>query len=192
MKIFLLFWGWVALSIPTFTCANTALLIIDLQRGVTEAEGPYSIGGERSEQLLQNVLEHLQIVREKGYQVIFIVNQWPAWRFLENWWFDNAFRVGSPWADLDPRLGTPEILLVKSYADAFSNPNLDLLLRQKQVDKLLVAGLFADACIYATVKTAIKKGHTVGVLANAVVTKKAENLVTALSALEKIGAEIIH
>ncbi len=190
--IFLLTFTLGFLRLPSVGAADTALVLIDFQRGVTEAQGPYSIGPSRSAQLIHNALTHLQAAQEQGLPVIFVVTQWPKWRLLENWWFRNTFRVGNPWADLDPRFGKPETLLIKSHADAFTNPALGKLLRQWGVRKLVLAGLFADACVRATTKTALEKGYPVSILADAVVTRKVEDFPAALATLKQLGAVILQ
>lgn len=51
--------------------------------------------------------------------------------------------------------------LKKSNNDGFSNPKLDFILRSRNISILLLMGINAAYCVYATAKTAISKGYTI-------------------------------
>jgi nicotinamidase-related amidase len=76
---------------------------------------------------------------------------------------------GSRGAALDPRLHvvSPHYF-AKARADALSSPALDAHLRARQVGRMVLAGVFADQCVYATARGALNRGYAVTLLADAI------------------------
>ncbi len=74
-----------------------------------------------------------------------------------------TLRPGSPWVEVDARLGrlAEEPMLVKLFASAFFGTNLDQLLRDAGCDTVVVAGASTSGCVRATAVDALQYGYRV-------------------------------
>jgi nicotinamidase-related amidase len=72
-----------------------------------------------------------------------------------------TLRPGSPWIEVDARLGRreDEPVLVKLFASAFFGTDLDERLRAGGCDTLNVAGASTSGCVRATVVDAVQHGY---------------------------------
>jgi nicotinamidase-related amidase len=172
---------------------NQALLLIDLQRGVLSPDGPAALGAKRSDALIQAVDRAIDTALINGIPIVFIKNEWSQWRFFENWWFSGAFKKGSEWAQIDPRLLTriPEekrVIFSKPLPSAFSDQNLQIWLENNKVGKLIVGGLFGDKCITSTTIEALECGYIVQLVPNGIVTQDDAGSAPAIEKLINRGA----
>src|SRR6476659_5288923 len=87
-----------------------------------------------------------------------------------------TLRPGSPWVELDARLGrrADEPVLVKLFASAFFGTNLDELLRDAGCDTVVVAGASTSGCVRATAGDALQHGYRVLVPRDAVADRAVE------------------
>lgn len=58
----------------------------------------------------------------------------------------------------------------KSSYDAFTNPSLSKFLWKNKIETLLIAGVFSDACVNATINGAFSKGFSIKILGDLVET----------------------
>ena len=74
-----------------------------------------------------------------------------------------TLRPGSPWVEVDARLGrrSEEPLVVKFFASAFFGTNLDELLRDAACDTVVLAGASTSGCVRATAVDALQYGYRV-------------------------------
>ena len=172
-----------------------ALVLIDLQRGVLTPDGPATLGAKRSDALIQATGRAIDTALKNGIPVAFVKNEWSNWRFLENWWFGGAFKKGSQWAQIDPRLltGIPEDKIVffsKSFPSAFSDTNLEKWLEDKKVGELVIGGLYGDKCITSTALEALEHGYAVRLIPDGIVTRDEAGLAPAIGKLLAKGATL--
>ncbi|MFH1471424.1 MAG: isochorismatase family cysteine hydrolase [Nanoarchaeota archaeon] len=52
-----------------------------------------------------------------------------------------------------------DIIVTKNGYDAFTNPELDRLLKKRQIRYLIVAGVFGDGCVHSTIQSGFSKGY---------------------------------
>lgn len=153
---------------------KSALLILDTQQGVLAHDAPYPVAPGKADVLVAAIQQHILKAQATATPVVLVSNEWPWWRFAENWWFNGAFRKGSRWAEQDPRIrgAAPQApLFSKSIPNALSNPELVHWLKTQHISHLRIAGLFAEACVQATAEDASKHGYTVEILKDAVLNK---------------------
>jgi nicotinamidase-related amidase len=124
---------------------------------------------------------------------ILVLNRFPTDAHLANRLRRGATVEGTSGAQLDARLGNPGAALVvgKTRPSAFSNPELNRLLLEFCVLELTVLGVFAQACVRATVSDAVKRGYRVQVIANAVASDAAWKKRFALWSMRRAGATIV-
>lgn len=172
-----------------------ALILIDLQRGVLSANGPATLGAKRSDALIQATSRAIETALQKGIPIALVKNEWPRWRFMENWWFGGAFRKGSEWTQIDPRLLTnipqgKQTFFSKSFPSSFSDPDLQKWLEDKKVGELIIGGLYGDNCVTSTALDALQRGYAVRLLPDAIVTRDEADLTPTIEKLLAKGAKI--
>jgi nicotinamidase-related amidase len=172
-----------------------ALLLIDMQRGVLSPDGPATLGEQRAESLLRTTERAVDTALEQGMPIALVKNEWSGWRFVENWWFDGAFRKGSDWAQVDPRLlsripAEKQVIFSKSFPSAFSDPNLQGWLEENRVGELVIGGLYGDQCVTATARDALDHGYAVRLVAGGIATRDEADLAPAMGKLVARGATL--
>jgi nicotinamidase-related amidase len=126
-----------------------ALIIIDMQQGsFTESSPRYDA---------QNLIERLNKVaarmRGAGGLVIFIQHEGPV---------GDAHHPDSPGWQLLSGLKFQEgdIVVQKKSCDAFLDTNLETVLKEHSVDRIIVTGCATDYCVDTTVRSALARGYS--------------------------------
>lgn len=121
---------------------NTALLIIDMQRGVVDS----SVGGDA---VIANINTALGRARDAGVPVIWIQH-----------WDDNLVKGSDVWQYVDElKRDESEPLVHKHYGDSFEETDLERLLADRKVGKVVVTGAQTDACVRSTLHGALVRGY---------------------------------
>lgn len=115
---------------------RTAVLIMDYQNRVVAGvvQDPPGVV-ERAAQVLQGA-------RRAGIPVIYIVHQRPG--------ADPNALEGQVHPGVSPAPG--ESVLAKSKPGAFSTTGLDVLLREKGIDTLVLLGTYTSGCVLSTIR----------------------------------------
>jgi nicotinamidase-related amidase len=121
---------------------NTALLVIDVQVGVV-AEA------HKRDEVVWNIRTLVERARRQDVPVIWVQH------------FDENLPRGNEAWELVPELdrGDAEPLIEKSYGDAFEDTELEALLADLGVGRLIVSGAQTDACIRSTLHGALTRGY---------------------------------
>ena len=90
----------------------------------------------------------------------------PHWRRLGRSECVEGTRGALPPPALTPADG--ELVVRKRFFSAFADPRLDPWLRERQVGRLLVAGVYLHGCVRAAVLDAYERGYEVAVVDDAV------------------------
>jgi len=121
---------------------DTALLIVDVQVGVVAK-------AHERDAVVANIAALADRAREAGAPVIWVqhinetlVKGGDAWRIVP---------------ELIPAPGEP--IVEKAYGDAFEDTDLETLLADRQIGRLVVAGAQTDACIRSTLHGALVRGY---------------------------------
>jgi nicotinamidase-related amidase len=121
---------------------NTALLVIDVQKGVVAA-------AHERDAVVANVAGLVEKARGEQVPVVWVQHS------------DEALVDGSDeWRivqELAP--GESEPLIAKHYGDAFEGSDLEDVLSGLGVGRLIVVGAETDACIRSTLHGAITRGY---------------------------------
>lgn len=140
-----------------------ALLVIDFQKGLTDAKRP---AGCNFDEEINNTLLLLEKIRAKGLPVFFFVIGYdqPAVEgglLVRKLPVLSEFINGSDNTELDPRLKPlpQEHLIIKKYFSCFHGTPLAATLSFLQVDTLLITGCITSGCIRATVTDALQHGY---------------------------------
>lgn len=149
--------------------SRTALIVIDLQRQFIEDASPLHVTG--SSDLLAGIGRLAADLRSRAGLVVWVAQQ----RRANVAHSATSTRYGiegahsGTGADLDPRLpidaGSDEIL-IKPRQSAFYSTDLELLLRSRGIERVLLAGVTTNVCVLATAKDAAERDLAVHVLAD--------------------------
>jgi nicotinamidase-related amidase len=129
---------------------NTALLVIDVQNGVVE-------GAHNRDGVIENINTLVDKARAEDVPVIWVQHN-----------DDNLKRDSEAWKyvpELQRRDSEP--LIHKSYGDSFDETELEDVLAERGVGRLVVTGAQTDACIRSTLHGALVRGYDATLVSDA-------------------------
>jgi len=123
---------------------NTALVVIDVQNGVV-AEAV------DRDTVISNINTLVEKARSEGVPVVWVQHH------------DDDLAKGSPEWEYVPELTREESepLIHKTYGDSFEDTNLEEVLAEAGVGRLVVTGAQTDACIRSTIHGGMVRGYDV-------------------------------
>ncbi|HLI31552.1 MAG TPA: cysteine hydrolase [Solirubrobacteraceae bacterium] len=146
---------------------RTALLVMDVQPGIVERLG--------SETLLARLTEAIDAARRAGVQVIFVKVGFrpgypevsarnPSFSRLRDF---ESFIEGVS-SDVHPALAPQrgDIVVTKRRVSAFSGSDLELLLRARTIDSLVLCGIATSGVVLSTLRQAADLDFALAVLAD--------------------------
>ena len=130
---------------------NTALLVIDVQNGIVA--GAYNRDG-----VIGNISTLIDKARAENAPVLWVQHS-----------DDGDLSRGSESWQYVPELvlGESEPVVHKRYADSFEDTDLEKLLAEQRVGRLVVAGAQTDECIRSTIHGAFTRGYDVTLVGDA-------------------------
>jgi nicotinamidase-related amidase len=129
---------------------NTALLVIDVQKGVVE-------GNYERDAVVANVGSLVEKARAEQVPVVWVQHS-----------DDGLVLESDEWQivpELSPAADEPRVR--KSYGDSFEDTNLESVLFELEVGRLIVAGAQTDECIRSTLHGAIARGYDATLVSDA-------------------------
>jgi len=125
---------------------KTALLVVDMQISLID-EGPWN-----SDVLIGKIEKLVEFARQNSVLVVFVTDH----------------RV-EPNMSLHPRLQTEsyDLQITKNFCDSFLNTPLHNELQERDIKRLVIAGLQTDYCIDTTCRRAASLGYTVQLVGDA-------------------------
>ncbi|GIH78460.1 cysteine hydrolase family protein [Planobispora longispora] len=129
---------------------NTALLVIDVQNGVVG-------GAHNRDSVIANINVLLDKARAEGVPVVWVQHS------------DDDLKRGSNEWRYVPELvrRDSEPIVHKNYGDSFEATELEELLAERGVGRLVVTGAQTDACIRSTMHGAFTRGYDVTLVGDA-------------------------
>jgi nicotinamidase-related amidase len=129
---------------------NTALLVVDVQNGVVE-------GAHERDSVVANAGSLVEKARQERVAVIWVQHSG-----------DGLERGTDEWG-IVPELapGDAEPLIEKTYGDSFEATNLETVLSDLGVGRLVVVGAQTDACIRSTLHGAFVRGYDATLVSDA-------------------------
>ena len=141
---------------------NTALLLIDVQRGFEQTN--YWGGHRNNPEAEQKMAMLLAAWREGRLPVIHVKHD--SVNPL------SPLRPGQPGNQIRPEVfpRADEVLFSKTVNSAFIGTSLEAYLRQQGIEKLVVCGMTTDHCISSSVRMAANLGFEVSLIEDATAT----------------------
>ena len=129
---------------------NTALLVLDVQKGVVE-------GAHKRDAVLANIGSLVEKARRERVPVVWVQHS------------DERLAKGSDDWRIVPELtpGDGEPLVQKSYSDAFEDAHHETVLSDLQAGRLVVVGAQTDECIRSTLHGALVRGYDATLVSDA-------------------------
>jgi nicotinamidase-related amidase len=129
---------------------NTALMVIDVQNGVVT-------GTHQRDAVVANIGTLVDKAREEGVPIIWVQHS-----------DENMPKGSDPWQYI-PELARQESepLVHKTYADSFEATDLEDVLTEARVGRLVVTGAQTDECIRSTIHGAFVRGYDVTLVGDA-------------------------
>jgi nicotinamidase-related amidase len=121
---------------------NTALLVIDVQNGVVT-------GNHERDAVVANVGSLVEKARQDEIPVVWVQHN------------DEGLVEGNESWEIVPELApdVSEPIVQKRYGDSFEDTNLESVLSDLGVGRLVVAGAQTDMCIRSTLHGALARGY---------------------------------
>lgn len=139
-----------------------AVLVVDLCRGFTDPASP--LGSECTVEV-ERARVVLDTARGHSVPVVFTTLSFDEGARATTTWLRKVpslagLTPGSPWVEIDPRLGRlpGEPVLAKTGASAFWGTPLTALLVAARVDTVLVLGATTSGCVRASVVDSVQAG----------------------------------
>jgi nicotinamidase-related amidase len=105
----------------------------------------------------------------------------------------GCLEVGTRWYEIEPALGIEgkEVVLNKTSRGAFTTTKINSILRNLQVDQIVVGGISSDACVFLTAVEATELGFEVFLLSDGCATFYEENHQSALSSFRRLWGGVV-
>ncbi|MEP7288475.1 MAG: cysteine hydrolase [Chloroflexota bacterium] len=170
---------------------QTALLVVDLQVDFIDPQGRYPVATHHIEPMLAATNRLIAAAPSHGTQVIYIGNEYSP-RDLANLFRNHSAIKGSDGSQLDSRVSRiNNHYFSKDQSNAFTNPKLDLFLREHNVKQLVLTGVYASACVRGTALAGLKHGYQVSVVSDAVADASDQRRNAALNGLQRKGVAVL-
>ncbi len=166
---------------PAFTVnrSRTAVLIMDYQNDIVGSM-PEEIRGP----LLDHAASIVKAARKAGIPVIYVVVRFrdgypeinPRNRLFLALKESGRLREGTPGADIDPRVAPlpSEVIVTKRRVGAFSDTDLETILRASNISTLVLCGLTTSGVVLSTVRRAADMDYAMVVVSDACADRDAE------------------
>jgi nicotinamidase-related amidase len=191
------------------TLANTALIIIDMQKDFCGNEGyaakMYPLAVQLLREPIEPIKELLSFARESGLTIIHTreghhtnLTDCPwnkRWRSegvragIGNPASGSTLVIGSDQHDIIDELypAPGEDVIDKPGKGSFYATNLELLLKNSMIDNLLITGVTTDVCVHTTLRDANDRGFECLLIEDACAAVDPTNHAAAISMVHKSG-----
>lgn len=155
--------------------SKTAIVVIDLQKGIAAAPArPYS-----SQDVIANAAKLVNAFR-KNRMPVFLVHVNPtaetALRPISDETVARLQAMPADWAEFVPEM-TPEgsdVVITKKQWGAFYGTDLDLQLRRRKIDTIVLCGISTDFGVESTARFAYEYGYQIIFAENAMSSRSDE------------------
>jgi nicotinamidase/pyrazinamidase len=171
-----------------------ALLVIDIQEDYTGTTAKSPFPYKDSERLIATVNKIIEEAVKKNIIILYIRQEFDGFfgRLLSRIFGHGTAIKGNPGTEFDKRITImSNYCFAKSMPDAFSNPNLELFLKENQINELYLVGLDAGACVYFTAKGASKRGYKVSIIKDGIVLLAEKKWDSLLKKYKKSGITLL-
>lgn len=157
---------------------HAALLVIDMQNYFLQIVQP----------VLKNLLRVVQSCRQKKVPTIFTqhghTDPLSDGGILREWWGEVILHGTDDWKFIpEIKIEPKDIVLPKKRYSAFFETELDLILRSKGIQNLIISGVMTNLCCETTARDAFMRDYKVFFLIDGTATGKEEHHLATLKNL---------
>jgi isochorismate hydrolase len=169
----------------SFSTKGAALLVIDMQRFFTDPSSHASF--PEADTIIGNIRLILSTFRDHGLPVIFtrhaVVRGEDA-GMMSRWW-GEVLTVDNPLSAIDERVRplTTETVVRKTRYSAFMGTDLERILDDSKITRLVIVGVMTHLCCESTARDAFMRDHEVYFIVDATASKSEELHLGSLRAL---------
>ena len=168
-----------------------ALLILDIQNDFTSSTAKLPVDPNQAREIIANINKLTAYTQLNGLTPIYIGNEFSRNDIL-NIFRNFAAIIGSEGCKIDERLNVVNNnYFSKNRSSAFTSKRLTAFLKLHNADELYIAGLYGEACVWATVKDAIKLGYRVTVLSDCIASKNDKKRKSVIEKYKKRGVCVL-
>lgn len=154
--------------------SGVSLIVIDIQNDFCHEKGAFSmykhVDLSRIQKAVQSLLSFIDCWRGSNLPLIFIRTIHSEWTDSPSWLSRAGGKAkemhictpdkwGSDFYRIDPR--DASCIVTKNRYSGFFETNLDLILRSRGVDTLLIAGVATNVCVESTARDAFNRNYSV-------------------------------
>jgi maleamate amidohydrolase len=152
------------MSLTFHTSPQPALLLVDVLNGFFSPQGALYYPDVKA--VVDPLRQLRDTARRAGRLIVYVTEQHRAGLFdFEGLHLPPHLVHGEtdavPFEDFVPADTPNEVTLPKRRYSAFYGTDLDMLLREQHVDRLVIAGVKTNVCVRATVQDAFAAGYRV-------------------------------
>lgn len=148
-------------ALPLGFGAKPGVVVVDFQRAFTDPRFPMG-GAPMVDRAVDNTVWVMRAARRAGLPVIACVNAYDTPRAAPHWKISSVpgIRIGSPEAELDPRIAAeePGVVLVKAFPSIFFSTPAAAILTRERVDSVIITGCTTSGCVRASINDCFSLG----------------------------------
>lgn len=162
---------------------KTVLLVIDIINSTChpKAETPeWKIRFKKIRKMIPKLSKFIDRYRESGGKIIFVnCTKWDKKHLTKNlvelykdpeceYYSEDKTNFEEQFYKIKPR--DKEIVVTKNSYSAFTNPELDKILKKDKIKTIVIAGVFSDGCVHSTIDHGFSLGYNFIILKDLVET----------------------
>lgn len=145
----------------SFCISRPALIVLDMQRYFLSEESHAFIPSAKA--IIKNVKTLQTTFLEKGLTVVQTkhINTNDDAKQMKRWWND-IIRPEHPLSNIIDELKDERVMILeKSQYDAFYETDLEKMLKERDVDQIIISGVMTHLCCETTARSAFVRGFEV-------------------------------
>jgi len=158
--------------------SNTALILIDIVNGCAHEkceDSEIDIRFSKIREMIPKLSQFVNSYKEKvgGLTVFVNITPWDKKHLPENikelytdpdveYYSDDKSGFSEEFYQVKP--GKDDIVITKNTYDAFSNHELEKILKQKKIQYLVMTGIFTEGCVLSTIVNGFSAGFNFVIL----------------------------
>lgn len=172
---------------------HTAVVVIDLQNDFCHSRGDLAKSGRdvgQMQQAAHNTQKFLAEVRKRQVAVIFVRARHTEWTSSAAWMRKRGDKgsttcIEGTWGEefFVVKPGEGEVVVVKHRYSAFIGTNLDLILRSKGIQTLILTGVGTNVCVESTARDGFQMDYDIVLLSDCTGSSTLESHQKALNVL---------
>ena len=137
---------------------HLAIIGIDLQRCFLELGRKAYLPS--SPELINRLRNFYAYAKERGIRII-LTRHWHEGNIMERWWGSTMPRAAPATQILEELEAYGDAIIEKNTYDAFYRTNLEALLKEMNIETVIITGVMTHLCCETTARSAFVKGFNV-------------------------------